>query len=145
MRHGAATFRAALDAAKPGVVLEAEGMPPIEQLHDHHLSWAQWFADSDAPGVLQHKWLERRHMQHQTRRWDRDHSAELHSAWMNGSGVMVWGNRIWIMERLERARSFGSAHNVAGPASLQQIVFAWTLDAAGGNPSCRRVRVVVGR
>jgi hypothetical protein len=92
MRQGAATFRAALDAAKPGVVLEAEGMPPIEHLHDHHLSWAQWFTDSAAPGVLQHKWLERRHMQHQVRRWDRDHSGELHSAWMNGSGVMVWEN-----------------------------------------------------
>ena len=92
MRQGAATFRAALDAARPGVVLEAEGMPPIEHIHDHHMSWAQWFADSEAPGVLQHKWLERRHMQHQIRRWDRDHSAELHSAWMNGSGVMVWEN-----------------------------------------------------
>lgn len=92
MRQGSATFRRALDEVKSGVVLEAEGMPPIEQIHDHHMSWAQWFADSGAPGVLQHKWLERRHMQHQIRRWDRDHSAELHSAWMNGSGVMVWEN-----------------------------------------------------
>ena len=32
---------------------------------------------------------EPRHMQHQIRRWDRDHSAGLHSAWMNRSGVMV--------------------------------------------------------
>ncbi len=92
MRQGGATFRTALDAAKPGVVLEAEGMPPVEHLHDHQLSWAQWFADSNAPGVLQHKWLERRHMQHQIRRWDRDHSGELQSAWMNGSGIMVWEN-----------------------------------------------------
>jgi len=92
MRQGAPAFRAALDAAKPGVVLEAEGMPPIEQLESHHMSWAQWFKDSAAPGVLQHKWLERRHMQHQIRRWDRDHGDELHSAWMNGSGIMVWEN-----------------------------------------------------
>ncbi len=92
MRQGAPAFRAALDAAKPGVVLEAEGMPPIEQIGSHHMSWAQWFRDSTAPGVLQHKWLERRHMQHQIRRWDRDHSDELHSAWMNGSGIVVWEN-----------------------------------------------------
>ena len=31
-------------------------------------------------------------MQHQIRRWDHDHTAELHSAWMNGSGMMVWEN-----------------------------------------------------
>ena len=92
MRQGAPAFRSALDAAKPGVVLEAEGMPPIEQIGSHHMSWAQWFRDSAAPGVLQHKWLERRHMQHQIRRWDRDHGDELHSAWMNGSGIMVWEN-----------------------------------------------------
>jgi formylglycine-generating enzyme required for sulfatase activity len=42
--------------------------------------------------VLKHKWFERRHMQHQIRRWDLDHTAELHSAWMNGSGMMVWEN-----------------------------------------------------
>jgi formylglycine-generating enzyme required for sulfatase activity len=45
-----------------------------------------------APGVLRLKWFERRHMQHQIRRWDHDHTAELHSAWMNGSGIMVWEN-----------------------------------------------------
>jgi hypothetical protein len=25
-------------------------------------------------------------------RWQRDHSAELHTAWMNGSGLLVWEN-----------------------------------------------------
>jgi formylglycine-generating enzyme required for sulfatase activity len=42
--------------------------------------------------VLRAKWLESRHLQHQVRRWDRDHTAELHSAWMNGCGMMVWEN-----------------------------------------------------
>src|ERR1035437_6769413 len=32
------------------------------------------------------------HMQHQIRRWDTDHTGELHAAWMNGSGMMVWEN-----------------------------------------------------
>ncbi|MEK7683904.1 MAG: SUMF1/EgtB/PvdO family nonheme iron enzyme [Verrucomicrobiota bacterium] len=92
MDRGAAEFRAKLDAVRPGVVLEGEGALPLENLHDHHLSWAQWFKDSPAPGVLRNKWFERRHVQHSIRRWDRDHTGELHTAWMNGSGMMVWEN-----------------------------------------------------
>lgn len=92
MSRGAAEFRTRLDAVRPGVILEGEDAVPLEHIHDHHASWAQWFGDSEAPGVLRHKWLERRHMQHQIRRWDRDHSAELQAAWMNGSGMMVWEN-----------------------------------------------------
>jgi sulfatase modifying factor 1 len=85
---GAAEFRARLDAARPGVVLEGEGAVPLDNLHDHHASWAQWFDDRPAPGVLQLKWFERRHLQHQIRRWDVDHTGELHAAWMTGSGMM---------------------------------------------------------
>jgi len=92
MRHAAPEFRARLDATRPGVVLESETDLPIEHIHNHHLSWAQWFSDSHAPGVLRNKWLERRHMLHQIHRWDRDHSEELHSAWMNGAGMLVWEN-----------------------------------------------------
>lgn len=90
--RGAAEFRAKLDAARPGVVLEGEVALPIENLHDHHMSWAQWFKDSRAPGVLRNKWLERRHMLHQIDRFNRDHTPELHTAWMNGTGMMVWEN-----------------------------------------------------
>jgi len=92
MDRGAAGFRARLDAVRPGVVLEGEGALPVDRIADHHLSWAQWFGDSAAPGVLRNKWFERRHMQHQIDRWNRDHSTELHQAWMNGSGMMVWEN-----------------------------------------------------
>jgi hypothetical protein len=56
------------------------------------MSWAQWYDDSYTPGVLWNKWFERRHMLHLVRRWDNDHSAELHSAWMNGCGMIVWEN-----------------------------------------------------
>jgi formylglycine-generating enzyme required for sulfatase activity len=31
-------------------------------------------------------------MQHQIRRWNHDHTSELHVAWMNGSGMMIWEN-----------------------------------------------------
>jgi formylglycine-generating enzyme required for sulfatase activity len=92
LNKGGAEFRARLDAARPGVILESEDEVPLENIHDHLASWAQWFQDSDVPGVLKHKWFERRHMQHQIRRWDLDHSGELHTAWMNGSGMMIWEN-----------------------------------------------------
>ena len=92
MSRGAVEFRSMLDRARPGVALEGEIALPVERVHDHHLSWAQWFADSEVPGVLRNKWFERRHMQHQIRRWDFDHAAELQAAWMNGSGMLVWEN-----------------------------------------------------
>ncbi|GHD44721.1 hypothetical protein D9V29_02925 [Mycetocola manganoxydans] len=81
---------AALDAAREGVGLEGESKLATERIADHTLSWAQWFADSETPGVLRARWFERRHMQHHIRRWHRDHAAELRSAWLNGVGVMVW-------------------------------------------------------
>jgi hypothetical protein len=35
-------------------------------------------------------WYERRHMLHSTRRWNRDHSDELQSSWLNGTGMLLW-------------------------------------------------------
>ena len=92
MDRGAAEFRAKLDAVRPGVILEGEDALPLERIHDHHASWAQHFDDSEAPGVLRNKWFERRHMLHQIRRWAFDHTGEIHTAWMNGSGILVWEN-----------------------------------------------------
>jgi len=88
----ARAFRKRLDLTRPGVVLESELALPLAAIAEHHMSWAQWFQDSAAPGVLRNKWFERRHMQHQIHRWDEDHTAELHTAWMNGSGMLVWEN-----------------------------------------------------
>ena len=92
LAEGAAEFRRKLDAARPGVVLESELTLPVERIYDHHMSWAQWFTDSEVPGVLRNKWFERRHIQHQIKRWNLDHTEELHTAWMNGSGILVWEN-----------------------------------------------------
>ncbi len=92
LSQGASDFRTKLDAMRPGVVLEGELALPLSEVGTHHMEWAQWLGDSPAPGVLRNKWFERRHMQHQIRRWDADHSAELQMAWMNGSGMMVWEN-----------------------------------------------------
>jgi len=92
LSKGGAGFRSRLEAARRGVILESEDALPLANLHDHLASWAQGFEDSYVPGVLKHKWLEPHHMQHQIRRWARDHTGELHSAWMNGSGMMIWEN-----------------------------------------------------
>jgi sulfatase modifying factor 1 len=88
-----AHLRAAVDARRPGVAFEPEAVMPLEHLHDHHLSWGQRFdIQATIPPVLRNKWLERRHMHHLIRRWMRDRSEELHSAWLNGVGVLVWEN-----------------------------------------------------
>lgn len=92
MSSGPGEFRERLDAVRPGVVLESELALGVEHVATHHMSWAQHFQDSEAPGVLANKWLERRHIMHQIRRWNRDHTGELHMAWMNGSGMLVWEN-----------------------------------------------------
>ncbi len=92
MKEAQPGLRAALDGVKPGIALEGESTLPLARTCDHHLSWAQWFADSDVPGVLRARWFEQRHMLHHTRRWNRDHSEELHSAWLNGVGILVWEN-----------------------------------------------------
>ncbi len=92
LNRGSNEFRNKLDQAKHGVVLESEGALPVEDIHTHHMSWAQWFPDSKVPGVLRNKWFERRHIQHGISRWQRDRTKELHTAWMNGSGIMIWDN-----------------------------------------------------
>jgi formylglycine-generating enzyme required for sulfatase activity len=98
MGKGPAEFRAKLDAVRPGIVLDSEGVPPLENIQDQHMSWAFEFHDSFTPGILRNKWLERRHMQHQIWWNDRDRTGQLHSAWMNGSGMVVSENEFgnWV-------------------------------------------------
>ncbi len=90
LKEGGDRLLAGLEAARPGVAVEGESTVPIQRLVDHPLSWAQWFADSPAPGVVRSRWVERRHQMHHVRRWHRDHAEELQSAWLNGIGVMAW-------------------------------------------------------
>ena len=92
MKEAQAGLRPALDRVRRGIALEGESTLPLTRVRDHHLSWAQWFADSPVPGVLRARWFEQRHMLHHTRRWNRDHLEELHSAWLNGVGMLVWEN-----------------------------------------------------
>lgn len=82
----------AVAAARPGTALLTESKLPLDDVGTHVQSWAQWFADSPVPGVLRTRWFEPRHQQLHIRRWNRDHSDELRSAWLNGAGIMVWEN-----------------------------------------------------
>lgn len=91
-REAPAGVRERLDAERLSVVLEGESNIPLARIADHEMSWAQWQADSPTPGVLRAKWFEPRHMLHQTRRWDRDRTAQLRTAWLNGAGMLVWEN-----------------------------------------------------
>jgi formylglycine-generating enzyme len=91
-KAGSELLRAALDAIRPGLVVGGESRVPLARIADHGMSWAQWFADSPVPGVLRSTWFEPRHQLHQTRRWHRSHVDELHAAWLNGGGVLVWEN-----------------------------------------------------
>jgi sulfatase-modifying factor enzyme 1 len=90
LKEGDPELLSTLSARARRPVLEGESRVPLARIADHQASWAQWFADSPVPGVLRARWFEQRHMMHHTRRWDRDHSAELRSAWVNGAGVLLW-------------------------------------------------------
>jgi hypothetical protein len=98
MKEGDSRLVSALLDNDPPQVLEGESRLPNARVEDHQLSWAQWFADSPAPGVQRARWFERRHMTHATRRWNRDHSDELQSAFMNGTGMLVWDTvfGVWV-------------------------------------------------
>ncbi|ARJ06434.1 hypothetical protein GCM10010988_16800 [Cnuibacter physcomitrellae] len=98
MKEGDSRLVSTLLGAHPPLVLEGESRVPNQRVVDHQLSWAQWFADSGAPGVMRAHWLERRHMMHSTRRWNRDHSDELQAAFMNGTGMLVWDTvfGVWV-------------------------------------------------
>jgi hypothetical protein len=87
-----------LRAALPDAAFEGESTLPTGRIRDHHLSWAQWFADSRVPGVIRARWFEQRHMLHHTRRWNRSHLDELRSAWLNGVGMLVWESvfGVWV-------------------------------------------------
>jgi formylglycine-generating enzyme required for sulfatase activity len=90
LKEGDPALLRALRGLDRPVALEGESRLPLAAMGEHALSWAQWFADSPAPGVLRAHWFDRRHMLHATRRWNRDHSDELQSAWVNGCGMLVW-------------------------------------------------------
>jgi hypothetical protein len=92
MAQAASALVEHLGTRAPGAALMTEDTVPLAQIAEHPMSWAQWPPETSSPYVLRSKWFEPRHMQLLVRRWHRDHSHELHLAWLNGAGVMVWEN-----------------------------------------------------
>lgn len=90
MKSADPDFMAPILAVNPNIIVAGESRVQQERICDHAMSWAQWFADSEIPGVIRAKWFEPRHMLHQTRRWNRSHIQELHIAWLNGTGMLLW-------------------------------------------------------
>ena len=85
-------LRQAVDAARAGVALVPELGPPVRQVSLCNLSWAQWAADPEPPGMPHLKWIEPRHLQYFTKRWDTSHRDEIETAFFNGSGLLLWEN-----------------------------------------------------
>lgn len=85
-------LRQAVDARRPGVTLTPELGPPVRQLSLCNLSWAQWADDPEPPGMPQLKWIEPRHIQYFTKRWERSHQDEIETAFFNGTGLLLWEN-----------------------------------------------------
>lgn len=92
MKSANPDFMAPILAVKPNLIVGGESRVQQERICDHVMSWAQWFGDSEIPGVMRAKWFEPRHMLHQTRRWNRSHHEEMQIAWLNGSGMLIWEN-----------------------------------------------------
>ena len=90
MKSADPAFMAPILKVKPEIIIAGESRVQQERICDHVMSWAQWFGDSEIPGVIRAKWFEPRHMLHQTRRWNRSHIEELHIAWLNGAGMLLW-------------------------------------------------------
>lgn len=136
----------ALEQARRGIVLEGESKLATERIADHSASWAQFFADSAVPGVLRAHWYERRHMQHHTRRWHRDHSEELQSAWLNGVGVMVWEVvfGVWVGWSDRDAATLRRMLTVQRAASDVLVLGRWT-PLAGLTPRAHHADVYASR
>jgi len=90
MKSADPDFMAPILKVNPKITIAGESRVQQERICDHVMSWAQWFSDSEIPGVIRAKWFEPRHMLHQTRRWNRSHIDELNIAWLNGAGMLLW-------------------------------------------------------
>jgi hypothetical protein len=95
---GGSALRNELDRIRPGIVIEGEfALSSAEQVMEQHMGWFKAdYVELNGPylpgAVMRDKWLERKHMSHVVARERKDHSDEIHIAWMNGVGVVMWEN-----------------------------------------------------
>ncbi|WP_375387105.1 formylglycine-generating enzyme family protein [uncultured Amnibacterium sp.] len=119
LADASASLLAAIDRAGAEVILQSEHVAPLSGLHDHLMSWAQWPERLNERLLLRNKWAKPRQMQHLVRRWHEDHADELFTAWLNGSGVVVWENVFgswfpWNPTDKATLRSMRSVHSAYG-------------------------------
>lgn len=94
MRQVPEGLRKEVDARRMGVAFESEAYLAFDEMQHCSASWfkPKWQVPYPGIGMLRLKWLEPRHMQHQSARWLTSHQQELAVAWLNGSGILVWEN-----------------------------------------------------
>lgn len=100
LSSGSSDLRLEVDRRRKGVVLVPELYPRVEDLSFLMGSWYQFGTNPfPEPGILQHKWIEPRHMEYQISRWKGHgeqrhltHYQEIENAYFNGSGMTVWEN-----------------------------------------------------
>jgi formylglycine-generating enzyme required for sulfatase activity len=90
MASGSKELRERIDAIRPGVTFNPEGIAPIAGLNTHHMGWAQGALGAERPGLLMNRFYEQRHRQFEVSRWTPHHVPEIQRAWLNGGGVCIW-------------------------------------------------------
>ena len=144
MKEAQPGLRAALDGVRPGSRSRASRRCRSRASATTTSRGRSGSRTADVPGVLRARWFEQRHMLHHTRRWNRSHTEELHSAWLNGVGILVWENVFgaWVGWN-ERDQGLLRAMR-----PVQRRVRRPAGDAASGRRSPRRApdtRVVASR
>lgn len=89
----AEAFRAALArGAGPDRIFVSEAPTPPEKIGAEIGCWQQMTDDSAAPGLYRNRWLDRRQIIYESRRYFHDPIRELQRGWMNGGGQVIWEN-----------------------------------------------------
>jgi iron(II)-dependent oxidoreductase len=92
LQGASSAFRQLVDAQRAGVALVPELNPPVRQLSLCNMSWMEGAQDTDPPGMPLLKWIEPRHIQYVTTRWEPSRQAKIESAFFNGIGMQLWEN-----------------------------------------------------
>jgi formylglycine-generating enzyme len=130
-------LRQELDKIRPGIVLQSEALAPLRSASTHAMTWVQGLAELGDAQVLRNKWFEQRQMQYIVRRWHVSHTEEIHTAWLNGAGVIVWDNvfgvtRPW--QALDRAL-LSTTHSIQREAWRFFSDGTWTPYVPTGHPA----------
>lgn len=70
----------------------SEAPARLEPFGHEIASWQQMTDDSAAPGIYRNRWLDRRQLVYESRRYFYDPMKEIQRAWMNGGGFVIWEN-----------------------------------------------------